>query len=255
MNTENIKVIIRKTPFINLYIWLKSLLVSPRSQSNEDKILSNLTNKYAIPHSFIEFGFGGWEFNCVGQANKWNGLLVDGDAYNIKIAKIILPNKIKTKHAWLTLENIDFIVEYGLERSLGILSIDIDGNDYWFLKKLIHLNPAVLIMKYNSSFGKKPITVPYDDKFIRFEKHNSGLYFGASLKAITLLANKHNYALVDISDSGVNAFYVRRDLMKDGDIELDPDIAFKVKYIANILNLDDQWEIIKSLEYIQCDEK
>lgn len=70
----------------------------------------------------------------------------------------------------------------------GVLSIDVDGNDYWFLERPIEINPSVICIEYNATLGKEPITVPYDETFERHEKHPSGWYHGASLSALSKLA-------------------------------------------------------------------
>jgi hypothetical protein len=92
---------------------------------------------------------------------------------------------------------------------LGILSIDVDGNDYWFLDQLIDLKPSVICVEYNASFGLEPITVPYDHSFDRHQKHPSGWYHGASLSAFVKLCAGHGYGLAAVSEAGVNAFFTQ----------------------------------------------
>ena len=72
----------------------------------------------------------------------------------------------------MTLDNLDFIKSSFPQ--IGVLSIDVDGNDYWFLKELIDSSPSVICVEYNSTFGLEPITVPYDPSFNRYEKHPTG---------------------------------------------------------------------------------
>jgi hypothetical protein len=74
---------------------------------------------------------------------------------------------------WLTLDNLDFILEYSRKQKLGILSIDVDGNDFWFLEKLITINPAIIIIEFNVSFVLRHISLPYDAFFDRKKKHES----------------------------------------------------------------------------------
>ena len=121
-------------------------------------------------------------------------------------------------HQWLTLESLDVVEEFVGGRPLGILSVDVDGNDYWFLRKLIGMRPAVIVCEFNRAFAGRPITVPYDASFDRFAKHPSGLYFGASLSALDHLCGGHGYVLRAISSNGVNAFYVRTDLLPAADM-------------------------------------
>lgn len=182
--------------------------------------------------------------------SDWEGLLIDGDSYNVKIADIICPKTITAKCLWLTLENLDFICDYAKSKGVGILSIDVDGNDYWFLEKLITTKPAIIIAEYNSSFGLKAITIPYDPNFDRTKKHESRMYFGASLSAINHLANQNGYALIEVNNSGVNAFFVRKDLLTGDDRELKPEYAFREKYFPDGTRPSQQWEKIKHLEYV-----
>jgi hypothetical protein len=86
-----------------------------------------------------------------------------------------------------------------------------------------------LITEYNSTFGAEAaVTVPYDPQFVREEKHWSSLYWGASLAAMTLLAERRGYALVGGNRAGNNAFYVRRDVL--GDI---PEVTVATAYSAS----------------------
>lgn len=250
-----IKKIIKKTPFINVYIFIKNLFFEPNCQNDEALIIERLIKRYKIPNTFIEFGFSGWEFNCAKLVKNWHGLLVDGDSYNIKIGKIILPKNIVVKNEWLTLENLDFIRKYANDKDLGILSIDVDGNDYWFIKELIDLRPALLITEYNSSFGLRTITVPYDPKFEYTKKHETHTYYGASLSAINLLAIENNYSLIEIGNTGVNAFFIRNDYLTPDCIVLKPEYSFREKYFPDGTRPSQQWELIKDQVFIDVSKK
>jgi hypothetical protein len=245
-----LKAFIKRTPLSYIFIFFKSLFVKPTTQNDEAPIIEQLINRYQIPKSFIEFGFSGWEFNCADLASTWKGLLLDGDLYNIKIARVLWKSNISLRHTWLTLENINIFEEWLADNLLGILSVDVDGNDYWFIEALLYLQPAILIAEYNSQLGSDLITVPYDPFFDRAKKHSSRAYFGASLAAITNLASERGYSLINVTDSGVNAFFIRNDLLQGDDISLDPNIAFKKKTYPDGSPFPEQWDLIKDMEYI-----
>jgi len=86
----------------------------------------------------------------------------------------LFADRIRIIEAFLTLENIGF-VKFHFPQT-GVLSIDVDGNDYWFLEKLIDANPTVICVEYNASMGLESIAVPYDPSFDRYQKHPSGWY-------------------------------------------------------------------------------
>ena len=97
---------------------------------------------------------------------------------------------------------------------IGLLSIDIDGNDYWVLEAIDSVSPQILVAEYNSLFGpERAVTVPYDAAFVRGEKHYSHLYWGASLAALVRAAETKGLALVGGNRAGNNAFFVRRDTL------------------------------------------
>jgi hypothetical protein len=247
---DRIKEKVKTTALCYPYIYMKSLLVSPKAQNDEEMIINRLLRRYSIPKVFIEFGFSGWEFNCVALATTWRGLLVDGDLYNVRIAQTIFKNNITPKQLWLTLDSLVEIEDWLGSEPLGILSVDVDGNDYWFLQRLILKRPALFIAEYNSSFGFRPVTVPYDPEFDRTKKHETWTYFGCSLTAINHLANLHGYSLIEVCNSGVNAFFVRNDFLVPDDVIMKPKSAFREKVFADGSRPSDQWEKIKHLPFV-----
>jgi hypothetical protein len=225
-----------------------------RSQSNEREILIGLTQKIATPATFVEFGFHWHEFNCVGLIRKFSGLLIDGSEETVSLARRLLPSKIEAEACYLTLDNIGFIEDRFRNRPLGILSIDVDGNDYWFLRRLISIRPAIIAIEYNASFLLRRITVPYKQDFDRHREHPSGLYCGASLTAMSSLCETHGYSLVDISASGCNAFFVRDDLMTPAVAALAPETAYRECLLTNMWTKStaaEQWRVVENLEYVE----
>lgn len=247
---DRLKDAVKETPLAYPYIFLKSLVSKPSAQNDEELILRRLLQRYDVPHTFVEFGFSGWEFNCAGLVRHWRGLLVDGNPYNIKIARTILPSKVTAMQLWITLESIEAIEDWVGVADLGILSVDVDGNDYWFLQRLIALRPAIVISEYNSSFGLRPLAVPYDPAFDRLKKHDSHMYYGASLTALAHLTASHGYSLMEIGNSGVNAFFVRNDLLAPEDRPLQPRHAFREKLFADGSRHPAQWNRIRHLPFV-----
>jgi hypothetical protein len=192
------------------------------SQWGEDGILQRLTSAIEIPEkTFIEFGVEDFfESNCrfLMMKDNWRGFVMDGSAANIgrlQRAYFYWKYELTAVEAFITRENInELLAKSGFGPDLGILSVDIDGNDYHVLEAIEVFNPRILICEYNALFGpSRRITVPYDADFDRTSKHHSNLYYGASLGAIVSLANRKGYALVGTNSAGNNAFFVRNDLM------------------------------------------
>lgn len=193
------------------------------SQNGEDGIIQFLIQNTEIKNKiFVEFGVETYkEANTkfLLLNNGWSGLIIDGDKDAMeKIASSDLHWKydLKSIGNFITKDNINEIIKSaGIEGEIGLLSVDIDGNDYWVFENIDCVNPQILIMEYNSMFGDThKISVPYDENFVRSQKHYSNLYYGASIAALCDIANKKGYDLVGSNSFGNNLFFIRHDCNK-----------------------------------------
>lgn len=199
------------------------------SQWGEDGIIQFLLSQIDISNRiFIEFGVETYSesnsrFLLVN--NNWSGLIIDSEKNyidKIKTDPIYWKYNLKAVHSFITKENINRLIEEnGIKGEIGLLSIDIDGNDYWVWKAIDVVNPAIVIVEYNSRFGtEQAVTIPYDKNFIRSTAHYSWIYYGASLKALWQLAESKGYAFVGCNSAGNNAFFVRKELKPESIKEL-----------------------------------
>jgi hypothetical protein len=196
------------------------------SQWGEDGIIQALLS--TIPSAslhkvFVEFGVENYtesntRFLLVND--NWSGLVIDGSEQNIDYIRrdpIHWQHNLKAECRFITRDNIDeLITGNGISGDIGLLSVDIDGNDYWVWERISCITPAIVVTEYNARFGAdRAVTVPYDANFRRATAHHSMIYYGASLKALAQLASRKGYALVGCNSAGVNAFFVRRDLLNN----------------------------------------
>ncbi len=192
------------------------------SQWGEDGIIQELI-RLVNPQAkkFIEFGVQNYResntrFLLIN--NNWSGLIIDGSEKNINYIKkdpIYWQHNLKADCAFITIENInDIFLRNGFSGEVGLLSIDIDGNDYWVWNAINVVSPAIVITEYNARYGsEKAVTVPYDPAFVRENAHFSGIYYGASLKAMCQLANHKGYTFIGCNSAGNNAFFVKNEFM------------------------------------------
>ena len=225
-------------------LYYRARLLQPKPQADESEILTRLAKN--APKTFVEFGFHPIEFNCVDFARnpEWQGLLIDGSQRQVDDARALWPSRLKFVDKFLSLENLDFI--RNCFPRLGVLSIDVDGNDYWFLKALISTEPTVISVEYNSTLGFEPITVVYDESFDRHQKDPLGWYHGASLSALTKLCAECGYGLAAGSNGSCNAFFTR-----DG--KLKPEDVFKPntgRAQRSGIPHERQWEKIKHMPFV-----
>lgn len=239
------------------------------SQWGEDGIIDYLVTNLEIKNkSFIEFGVEDYtesntKFLLLNK--NWKGYILDSSNENIKIIKkneIYWKYSLTAKTEFITRENINDVLKQScFDKELGLLSIDIDGNDYWIWEKLVDFDPSIVVIEYNSRLGKdKPYVVPYEENFQRLKTHYSGIYYGASLKALVKLGNKKGYALVCCNKAGNNAFFVKKILLNEKIKEISIDEGFiennfresrDQNYKLAFLNKDQEKKIIFSLPLIE----
>jgi hypothetical protein len=194
------------------------------SQWGDDGIIQYLINYLDIDNkTFVEFGVEDYlesntRFLLIN--NNWSGLVIDGSEFNIakiKNDEIYWKHDLIAKSAFITKDNINQLIEVeGISGEIGLLHIDIDGNDYWIWKALTIVKPVIMIVEYNSVFGyERAITIPYEKDFNRTTAHFSNLYAGASLLALCDLAEERGYKFVGSNSAGNNAYFVKEDALKD----------------------------------------
>lgn len=192
------------------------------SQFGEDGIIEWLVQN--LPEGderFVEFGVEDYsEANTrfLLQNRNWKGLILDGGERHLERLReegeLLWRHDLTVASAFITAENIDaLLAQHGFTGELGLLSVDIDGNDYWVLDKIRAVSPRILVCEYNPIFGDRwPVSIPYQPDFTRFAGHHCGLYFGASLQALKHWAGRNGYGFAGTCSNGINAFFVRNDL-------------------------------------------
>jgi len=195
---------------------------------SDDGINSNSANLY--------FNFG------------WRGLFIDGNAASIKRGRRFFK---KYPHNWfyqpkflcakVNRENINGLIENaGFKGEVGLLSIDIDGNDYWVWEALDIIDPQVVIIETHNEFGMENIVVPYDPDYTYPGKHP--IYHGASPVAMNKMARRKGYRLVGANELGFNFIFVKKGLVD----ELIPEV--EVESLLRHPSVDEGHERFKEIE-------
>jgi len=152
--------------------------------------------------------------------NNWSGLVMDYSKINIKRLQtedIYWKYNLKAVSAFVTKDNINSLLEdNGFTGEIGLLHIDIDGNDYWIWKEINVISPIIVIVEYNSIFGiNNPWTIPYSENFNRTSAHYSSLYFGSSILSLCDLGEAKGYYFIGSNSNGNNAYFIRKDKIKE----------------------------------------
>ncbi len=211
----------------------------------------------AQSRTFIDIGAAdGINSNCANLAINfgWHGLFIDGNE-----AAIANGRRFYSRHPDTSLyppkftcaivkrSNInDLITTAGFEGAIDLLSIDIDGNDYWIWDVIDCIHPRVVCIETHIEFGYKDIVVPYDENYVYPGVHPD--YHGASPMAMVKLANRKGYRLIGANRYGFNTIYVRDDLGHD----LIPTRTVKdiLKHPRNKERFE-RFDAIKDMPYVQ----
>jgi hypothetical protein len=202
------------------------------SQTDEDGVLLFIFSLIGVTNrKCVEICAGnGIECNTANLIlnHYWTGLMFDGDSEQVKHGQefyrshpAVLVYPPRFQHAWITRDNVNSLVkENGYEGEIDLLSLDLDGVDYWIWEALNVITPRVVVLEYHGILGPdRACTVPYRDDFQMTEyttaigmPHSFGAhdFFGASLPAFVKLGKRKGYRLVGCNVYGYNAFFVRQ---------------------------------------------
>jgi len=223
------------------------------SQWGDDGIIQYLVSKIDFENeTFIEFGVENYKESNTRFLllnNNWSGLVLDGSKKCIDFIRndtVSWTHDLHSKQAFITRENInELIVREFLEKrfanEVGILSVDIDGNDFWVWKEINVINPIVVIVEYNSFFGKnRAVSIPYQSEFV-MDTELSPYFWGASLKAFCFLGNEKGYEFIGCNSNGNNAYFVRKDRIGDLKVSSAKDGFVKAKFRLKFDEKGDAW--------------
>ena len=226
------------------------------SQNNEDGIINHVFDILKIDKlNFMEIGFDYYQNNSLAVLKRCNkGLFIDGDNKKAIILRNVLKlfypaTKITVQNALVDIDNINQIKEqnFNNQEEIDFLSIDVDGIDYYLLKE-INFKPKLICIEYNFWFGKDlSCAVPYKKNYSIDSLSN---YVGASLKALTELANSKGYHLIALDSACINAFFIRDDLKHNFEIlNLEKSFKYPLKFDKEFIAEIKEKLLLKDLKY------
>ena len=187
------------------------------SQNGEDGIIHEIFRRIGTTNRFFaEIGVGsGAENNTAFLLSQgWTGCWVDGSDEFVRTLAAradLQASRLSTRVAFVTRESIGpTFREIEVPREFDLLSIDVDQNTYYVWEGLADYRPRVVVVEYNAALPPDvDWKVAYDPRRMWDGSQN----FGASLNALAKLASDRGYALVGCDFTGINAFFVRSDLV------------------------------------------
>lgn len=223
---------------------LSGLAQSLYAQGKEEGILSRImeriapTNRYCVDIGASD-GLRNSNTALLLREQGWQGLLVEGSSYRYGRLKANYGDvhSVQLRHEQVQPDTVGRLLEEaGVPAEFDLLSVDIDGNDYWIWRALEAFRPRLVVIEYNPYY-----TPPerWDMCFNAKHVWDGSTYYGASLESLYHLGKSKGYELVCCDDMGNNAFFVRRDLYPLlGIVNNDPSVLFrpamyKLRYVGH----------------------
>lgn len=196
---------------LSLTGWERSVF----SQFGEDGVIAELVRRVGAPNRyFVDFGAEtGLEGNCVLLAYAgWNGLFIEADAEKARSLhwRYSSYRMVRTVTATVSPDNVEELFRgEGVPVEPDVLSIDVDGVDWWIWRAITSFRPRIVVIEYNGHLTTdRALTIPVEYR----EPWDGTAYYGASLTAYERLALMKGYRLAHTELNGNNAFFVREDL-------------------------------------------
>ena len=181
------------------------------SQGGEDGIIEQI-NELLRPEHKLCVEFGAWDgklfSNCYNlTTNKnWSGIMIEANPEKYKeLQQTYAENEnVRTVHRLVDFEGANsldnILAEFGAPRDIGLISIDIDGNDYYVFESLKNHTPELVVIEFNP-------TIPNDVLFV--QEKSFKVNQGCSLLALVILGKQKGYELAACTDW--NAFFVKQE--------------------------------------------
>jgi hypothetical protein len=187
------------------------------SQNQEDGMIAEVFRRIGTSsRRFIEIGIeDGLECNSTFLLMQgWTGTWIEGSKQSADKARLAFTSyPVQVLNQYVTTANADdLIAKLAGKEELDLLSIDTDTIDYWLWQAIKTTKPRLVMIEYNATWP------PFIRKTVAYDSHmvwNGTNFFGASLGALEALGREKGYCLVGCSLAGVNAFFIRDDLVGD----------------------------------------
>ena len=201
------------------------------SQNGEDGVLAEILARIGSGRRhFVEIGASGNESNCMflADAMGWSGAFIDASSeeHGVLTRKYGASDHIRVVRAFVTAAEIDRqLEEAGAPTDLDVLSIDIDGNDYWLWEGVRRFRPRVVIVEINADlpWGRRLVQRNEPDR-----PWDGSKDYGASIDALRQLATTKGYRLVHVETTGTNAFFVDEASVGEASLPLEADVVKRV---------------------------
>jgi len=203
------------------------------SHANEQQILSKYVEELLpkdYPRTVVDIGAGNgvrWSNSYALLLEEWRVLGIEADQQKFSLLTRVYRNSPKAHavHCRAEPENIvSLFRSLDIEENFSVLSLDIDGNDYWVLDTILSsFRPSLIVTEINEKIPP-PIryVVKYDPDFTL--RHH---FYGYSIASLEDLCARHGYGILELEYN--NAFLAPAELGSSRFI--DAETAYRQGYL------------------------
>ena len=183
---------------------------------------------------------------------QWLAMMKKRDIPSLQHLCLLTPPYLLS--AWITKDNVNrLLIEAGAEGEVDLLSLDIDGNDYYIWEAISAINPRLCVFEtHNIIPGNLSLTIPYEDNFNCWAKKGTAQDFrSVSLLAMKKLAERKGYRLIGAHRHGFNVFFLRNDIGQDSF----PEVSIEHVH-ANMwtrMGQKDRWPLVKDMPWVSVE--
>ena len=187
------------------------------SQNGEDGVLQEIFQRIGTTNKFfIEVGASPNESNALllADISGWQGMIFDASESESEglATKYSSSDRVVVVGAFVTTDNVNSLLSGdGVPAAPDLLSLDIDGNDYWVWSALEVVRPRVVVIEYNAHIAPSRMAVQAYDPTTAWDGTS---VFGASVSSLRRLASAKGYRLVHSDSSGINLIFVDESTLK-----------------------------------------
>lgn len=196
-------------------LWLLNHRRKVTSENGEDGVIEKIFEIIGCEtKTFLDVG--AWNGRYLSntwslQKREWSGVLVEGDIRKVEeIKKNCLHHQIEIISAVVSKDQpLDqLLLNTSLPKRFDLLSLDIDGYDYWVWHGLKEYRPRVVVVEFNPTFGAGIVFIP---------SRMNAADVGSSMRAMVELALQKGYQLV--CQIGANCIFVENQYFSKFNIE------------------------------------
>lgn len=154
------------------------------------------------------------------------------------------------KKYWITKNNInDILMSNGFTGEIDLLSVDLDGLQYYIFKELTAVSARVIVFESSNVIPRDlSLTIPYREDFNMYDGKSDPEFRSVSHLATVKLMRSKGYRLIGSHRHGFNLIFLRNDI----GMNVFPEVDYKQYYeTIHASNRQKVWQRVANLPWVE----